>query len=103
LYQLSNNRCRAASIVEQAVEYGITQKLTRINLSEQTVTLSKDGIIATFEKNGDKVFTNACGPCIDNGTEKEPKQEKTLSFTLSTVTSPREPTVTQHTRFRNFS
>ncbi|MGL2988313.1 aconitate hydratase [Flavobacterium sp. RSSA_27] len=58
---------RAASIVEQAVNHGITPKAEfGINPGSEQIryTIERDGIIATFEKMGTKVFTNACGPCI---------------------------------------
>ena len=58
---------RAASIVRQAVEHGITPKAEfGINPGSEQIryTIERDGIIADFEKMGTKVFTNACGPCI---------------------------------------
>lgn len=71
---------RAASIVEQAVAHGIKPKAEfGINPGSEQVryTIERDGIIATFEKLGTKVFTNACGPCIGQwDREGADKQEK---------------------------
>jgi aconitate hydratase len=71
---------RAASIVEQAVAHGIQPKAEfGINPGSEQVryTIDRDGIIATFEKMGTKVFTNACGPCIGQwAREGADKQEK---------------------------
>ena len=78
---------RAASIVEQAVAHGITPKAEfGINPGSEQVryTIDRDGIIATFEKMGTKVFTNACGPCIGQwareGAEKQEKNTIVHSF-----------------------
>jgi len=78
---------RAASIVEQAVANGITPKAEfGINPGSEQVryTIDRDGIIATFEKMGTKVFTNACGPCIGQwareGAEKQEKNTIVHSF-----------------------
>lgn len=78
---------RAASIVEQAVEHGISPKAEfGINPGSEQIryTIERDGIIATFEKMGTKVFTNACGPCIGQwdraGAEKEEKNTIVHSF-----------------------
>lgn len=78
---------RAASIVEQAVVHGITPKAEfGINPGSEQVryTIERDGIIATFEKMGTKVFTNACGPCIGQwdraGAEKQEKNTIIHSF-----------------------
>jgi aconitate hydratase len=78
---------RAASIVEQAVAHGITPKAEfGINPGSEQVrfTIERDGIIATFEKMGTKVFTNACGPCIGQwdreGAEKQEKNTIVHSF-----------------------
>ena len=78
---------RAASIVEQAVEQGIVPKAEfGINPGSEQVrfTIERDGIIATFEKMGTKVFTNACGPCIGqwdrDGAEKQEKNTIIHSF-----------------------
>ncbi|MFN5032768.1 MAG: aconitate hydratase [Flavobacteriia bacterium] len=78
---------RAASIVEQAVAHGITPKAEfGINPGSEQVryTIERDGIIATFEKMGTKVFTNACGPCIGqwdrDGAEKQEKNTIVHSF-----------------------
>jgi len=78
---------RAASIVEQAVAHGITPKAEfGINPGSEQVryTIDRDGIIATFEKMGTKVFTNACGPCIGQwdreGAEKQEKNTIIHSF-----------------------
>ena len=78
---------RAASIVEQAVAQGITPKAEfGINPGSEQVryTIERDGIIATFEKMGTKVFTNACGPCIGqwdrDGADKQEKNTIVHSF-----------------------
>ncbi|MBF2709168.1 aconitate hydratase [Flavobacterium soyangense] len=78
---------RAASIVEQAVAHGITPKAEfGINPGSEQVryTIERDGIIATFEKMGTKVFTNACGPCIGqwdrDGADKGEKNTIIHSF-----------------------
>jgi aconitate hydratase len=78
---------RAASIVEQAVAHGITPKAEfGINPGSEQVryTIERDGIIATFEKMGTKVFTNACGPCIGqwdrDGADKQEKNTIVHSF-----------------------
>jgi len=78
---------RAASIVEQAVEHGLKPKAEfGINPGSEQVryTIERDGIIATFEKMGTKVFTNACGPCIGqwdrDGADKQEKNTIIHSF-----------------------
>lgn len=78
---------RAASIVEQAVAAGITPKAEfGINPGSEQVryTIDRDGFIATFEKMGTKIFTNACGPCIGQwdraGAEKQEKNTIVHSF-----------------------
>ena len=78
---------RAASIVEQALSHGIKPKAEfGINPGSEQVrfTIERDGILATFEKLGTKVFTNACGPCIGQwdreGAEKEEKNTIVHSF-----------------------
>lgn len=78
---------RAASIVNQAVEHGISPKAEfGINPGSEQIryTIERDGIIATFEKMGTKVFTNACGPCIGQwdraGADKEEKNTIVHSF-----------------------
>ena len=58
---------RAASIAQQAVDKKVKAKADfGINPGSEQIryTIERDGIIATFEKMGTKVFTNACGPCI---------------------------------------
>jgi aconitate hydratase len=78
---------RAASIVEQAVAHRITPKAEfGINPGSEQIryTIERDGIIATFEKMGTKVFTNACGPCIGQwdraGADKQEKNTIVHSF-----------------------
>ena len=78
---------RAASIVEQAVANGISPKAEfGINPGSEQIryTIERDGIIATFEKMGTKVFTNACGPCIGQwdraGADKQEKNTIVHSF-----------------------
>ena len=78
---------RAASIVNQAVVAGISPKAEfGINPGSEQIryTIERDGIIATFEKMGTKVFTNACGPCIGQwdraGADKGEKNTIVHSF-----------------------
>ncbi|KAA5535188.1 aconitate hydratase [Paenimyroides baculatum] len=78
---------RAVSIVNQAVELGITPKAEfGINPGSEQIryTIERDGIIAVFEKMGTKVFTNACGPCIGQwdreGADKGEKNTIVHSF-----------------------
>ena len=78
---------RAVSIVNQAVELGITPKAEfGINPGSEQIryTIERDGIIEAFEKMGTKVFTNACGPCIGQwdreGSEKQEKNTIVHSF-----------------------
>jgi aconitate hydratase len=78
---------RAASIVNQAVELGISPKAEfGINPGSEQIryTIERDGTIATFEKMGTKVFTNACGPCIGQwdraGADKQEKNTIVHSF-----------------------
>ncbi len=78
---------RAVSIVNQAVEKGITPKAEfGINPGSEQIryTIERDGMIAAFEKMGTKVFTNACGPCIGQwdreGADKQEKNTIVHSF-----------------------
>ena len=78
---------RAVSIVNQAVEHGITPKAEfGINPGSEQIryTIERDGMIAAFEKMGTKVFTNACGPCIGQwdraGADKQEKNTIVHSF-----------------------
>jgi aconitate hydratase len=78
---------RAASIVEQAVAKGLAPKAEfGINPGSEQVryTIDRDGFVATFEKLGTKIFTNACGPCIGQwdreGAEKGEKNTIIHSF-----------------------
>ena len=78
---------RAVSIVNQAVEHGITPKAEfGINPGSEQIryTIERDGMIAAFEKIGTKVFTNACGPCIGQwdraGADKQEKNTIVHSF-----------------------
>ncbi|MFC6877844.1 aconitate hydratase [Flavobacterium myungsuense] len=78
---------RAASIVNQAIELGISPKAEfGINPGSEQIryTIERDGMIATFEKMGTKVFTNACGPCIGQwdraGADKGEKNTIVHSF-----------------------
>ncbi len=78
---------RAVSIVNQAVEHGITPKAEfGINPGSEQIryTIERDGMIAAFEKLGTKVFTNACGPCIGQwdreGADKQEKNTIVHSF-----------------------
>ena len=78
---------RAVSIVNQAVEHGISPKAEfGINPGSEQIryTIERDGMIAAFEKMGTKVFTNACGPCIGQwdraGADKQEKNTIVHSF-----------------------
>jgi aconitate hydratase len=78
---------RAVSIVNQAVEHGISPKAEfGVNPGSEQIryTIERDGMIAAFEKMGTKVFTNACGPCIGQwdraGADKEEKNTIVHSF-----------------------
>ena len=78
---------RAVSIVNQAVEHGITPKAEfGVNPGSEQIrfTIERDGMIAAFEKMGTKVFTNACGPCIGQwdraGADKQEKNTIVHSF-----------------------
>ena len=78
---------RAVSIVNQAVEHGITPKAEfGINPGSEQIryTIERDGMIAAFEKLGTKLFTNACGPCIGQwdraGADKQEKNTIVHSF-----------------------
>ena len=78
---------RAASIVQHALDNGLTAKATLgINPGSEQVrfTAERDGFIKTFEDLGSKIFTNACGPCIGQwdrpGAEKEEVNSIVHSF-----------------------
>jgi aconitate hydratase len=78
---------RAVSIVNQAIQHGITPKAEfGVNPGSEQIryTIERDGMIAAFEKLGTKVFTNACGPCIGQwdraGADKEEKNTIVHSF-----------------------
>lgn len=78
---------RAASIVKDAKEKGVTAKATLgINPGSEQVrfTAERDGLIDIFESINAKIFTNACGPCIGQwarpGAEKEEKNSIVHSF-----------------------
>ena len=86
-YSSYEDMSRAVSIVNQAVEMGITPKAEfGINPGSEQIryTIERDGIIAAFEKMGTKVFTNACGPCIGQwdreGADKQEKNTIVHSF-----------------------
>lgn len=58
---------RAASVISQAVEKGISVKAQLIiNPGSQQIryTAERDGILDTFRKAGAVIMANACGPCI---------------------------------------
>lgn len=58
---------RAASIVQQAADAGISVKsnfLVTPGSEQIRATIERDGQTATFEKAGAQVLANACGPCI---------------------------------------
>ena len=78
---------RAASIVKDAQEKGITVKATLgINPGSEQVrfTAERDGLLDVFNSAGAEIFTNACGPCIGQwarpGAEKEEKNSIVHSF-----------------------
>ncbi|MEC7863744.1 MAG: aconitate hydratase, partial [Bacteroidota bacterium] len=79
---------RAASIVEDAVNKGLTPKATLgINPGSEQVrfTAERDGLIDIFNKfETTKIFTNACGPCIGQwdreGANKKEKNSIVHSF-----------------------
>ena len=78
---------RAASIIKDALDKGITPKATLgINPGSEQVrfTAERDGLIDIFKQAGAKIFTNACGPCIGQwarpGAEKEEKNSIVHSF-----------------------
>ena len=78
---------RAASIVKDAQEKGITIKATLgINPGSEQVrfTAERDGLLDVFNSAGAEIFTNACGPCIGQwarpGAEKEEKNSIVHSF-----------------------
>jgi len=78
---------RAASIIQDALDKGISAKATLgINPGSEQVrfTAERDGFIKTFEDLGSKIFTNACGPCIGQwarpGAEEEKKNSIVHSF-----------------------
>ena len=78
---------RAASIVKDANDKGLTAKATLgINPGSEQVryTAERDGLIEIFENSGAKIFTNACGPCIGQwarpGAEKEEVNSIVHSF-----------------------
>ncbi len=79
---------RAASIVEDAVNKGVTPKaILGINPGSEQVryTAERDGLLDTFNKfESARIFTNACGPCIGQwdraGADKKEKNSIVHSF-----------------------
>jgi aconitate hydratase len=78
---------RAASIAKQAIDKGIKPKADfGINPGSEQIryTADRDGLLATFEQLGAKIFTNACGPCIGqwdrDGSDKGEKNTIVHSF-----------------------
>jgi aconitate hydratase len=78
---------RSASIAAQAVSKNLKtkSKFTITPGSEQVrFTVERDGFIATFQKMGASVFSNACGPCIGQwdreGADKQEKNTIVHSF-----------------------
>ena len=79
---------RAASIVKDAIDKGLTAKAKLgINPGSEQVryTADRDGLIDIFNSlNGTTIFTNACGPCIGQwdraGAEKEEVNSIVHSF-----------------------
>ena len=78
---------RAASIIRDAINKGITPKATLgINPGSEQVryTAERDGLLDVFKQAGARIFANACGPCIGQwarpGAEKEEKNSIVHSF-----------------------
>ncbi|CDI97785.1 aconitate hydratase mitochondrial [Echinococcus multilocularis] len=69
---------RAASVVRQALEHGITKVPTKLIVtpgSEQIhATIERDGLIDVFKGFGGLVLANACGPCIGQWDRKDKKR-----------------------------
>lgn len=77
---------RAASIVKDAKEKGLTVKSTLgINPGSEQVrfTAERDGLIEIFENGGAQIFTNACGPCIGQWARPDAELEKENSIVHS--------------------
>lgn len=77
---------RAASIVKDAKEKGLTVKSTLgINPGSEQVrfTAERDGLIDIFESAGAQIFTNACGPCIGQWARPDAELEKENSIVHS--------------------
>lgn len=77
---------RAASIVKDATEKGITAKATLgINPGSEQVryTAERDGLIDIFRRIDAKIFTNACGPCIGQWARAGAELEKRNSIVHS--------------------
>ena len=78
---------RAASLLKQAMEKGVTAKCPLlINPGSELVryTAERDGILQVFLDFGAVIMTNACGPCIGmwnrSGAEKQEKNSIVHSF-----------------------
>ena len=78
---------RAASVVKQAKEKGLTlASELDINPGSEQVryTSERDGLLGIFTDAGANIFTNACGPCIGQwaraGAEKQEKNTIIHSF-----------------------
>jgi aconitate hydratase len=78
---------RAASLAKQVADKGLKTKAEfTITPGSELVryTIERDGLIATFDKIGAKVFANACGPCIGMwnrvGADKREKNTIVHSF-----------------------
>ena len=77
---------RAASIVKDAQEKGITVKATLgINPGSEQVrfTAERDGLLDVFENAGAEIFTNACGPCIGQWARPDAEKEEKNSIVHS--------------------
>ena len=77
---------RAASIVKDATEKGLTAKATLgINPGSEQVryTAERDGLMDIFRKIDAKIFTNACGPCIGQWARAGAELEKRNSIVHS--------------------
>lgn len=77
---------RAANLLEQAAAKNIklkSQLIINPGSIQVLETAKRDKIIATFEKNGAIIMTNACGPCI--GQWKRITEDNTRKNTIVTT------------------
>ncbi|EUB56759.1 hypothetical protein EGR_08402 [Echinococcus granulosus] len=84
---------RAASVVRQALEHGITKVPTKLIVtpgSEQIhATIERDGLIDVFKGFGGLVLANACGPCIGQWDRKSPPADASHVKVMISPTSDR--------------